>query len=937
MTTEGKTKAEARIDRYDPAAIEKKWQERWEADALYVARDDDPRPKWYALTMFPYTSGDLHIGHWFAMAPSDTQARYRRMRGHNVMFPIGFDAFGLPAENAAIKQNIHPSKWTFDNVDRMRGQLRSMGASFDWSREVNTATPDYYRWTQWWFLQFLKSNLAYRALAPAWWCPGCQTVLANEQVVGDGECERCGSPVSKKDLEQWFFRITRYADELLDCEGIEWPEQIRLMQRNWIGRSEGLDVGFDLDVPGVEAKEIRVFTTRPDTIYGVTFMVLAPEHPLVEKITTPEQRAAVDEYVRETRRQSEIERLSTEKEKSGVFTGAYVTNRFNGERVPVWIADYVLLTYGTGAVMGVPAHDERDFAFALKYGLPVIPVLARADGVSKSFSPAGTMKDGFTGALTEAGISFEEANGHVMVTLEERQAGVYEQIAREHLAPGSWTEIVGNRWRFIFEDGALELDSMEADRRILDRCKALQPSVAKARTVMEMLNGVPFYRDVLFHTDYTAMIHSRELSGTPGGRAIPETIAFAEKRGWGRPTVTYRLRDWLISRQRYWGAPIPVVYCDRDGIVPVPESELPVLLPDDAEFRPTGESPLTYHQGFLNTLCPTCGGPARRETDTMDTFICSSWYQMRYVDPKNPERPFSREKAEKWLPVDQYTGGAEHAVMHLLYARFFTKAARDIGLLDHGEPFLRLFSQGQILGPDGQRMSKSRGNVIAPDEQVQKYGADTVRAYLMFLGPWDEGGPFDLSGISGIHRWLNRVWDLVQEPVATASLPHAPATRELRHQTHRTIRKVTDDIERFRFNTMLAALMEYTNYLARARDAGPVDAAAWTEAIEKLLLMLAPTAPHLAEEFWARTGRPYSIHTQTWPSWDPALVAEETVTLVVQVNGKVRDRLTVPASISEAEAREAATASEKVRPYVEGKIVGKVIYVPGRLVSIVVS
>ncbi|HZP56864.1 MAG TPA: leucine--tRNA ligase [Dehalococcoidia bacterium] len=825
MSEQAQTKAKS--ERYDPHAIEAKWQQRWEADGLYTVRDDDPRPKWYALTMFPYPSGDLHVGHWFAMGPSDTQARYKRMQGYNVLFPMGFDAFGLPAENAAIKNRTHPAQWTERNIERMRRQLRSMGAMFDWTREVNTASPEYYKWTQWWFLKLLERGLAYKALASVWWCPKDQTVLANEQVI-DGRCERCDSVVAKRELNQWFFRITSYADELLRFEGIEWPPQIQTVQRNWIGRSEGAELRFGLDVPGVAEREVRVFTTRPDTVYGVTFFVLAPEHPLIAQITTPERRAAVQAYVEQARRETEIDRLSTEREKTGVFTGAYVTNLFNGEQVPVWTADYVLATYGTGAVMGVPAHDQRDFEFATKHGLEVRPV----------FAPEGWDGAPLTAAMPHGG---------------------------------------------------------------------------------RMINSGPF-------------------DGTPEEDAIPAVVRYAEEQGIGRGTVTYRLRDWLISRQRMWGAPIPVVYCETHGTVPVPEKDLPVLLPEDAEFRPTGESPLTYHEGFLHTTCPRCGGPARRETDTMDTFVCSSWYQMRYIDPHNDERPFSRDKARQWLPVDQYTGGAEHAVMHLLYTRFFTKAARDMGIVEIDEPFLRLFNQGQILGPDGQRMSKSRGNVVAPDGEVAQWGADTFRAYLMFLGPWDQGGPYDPRGISGVHRWLNRAWNVVTGDIAATSAPNAPETRELRRWTHRTLQRVTEDLEGFRFNTMLAALMELTNYLTKRRESGePVDAAAWDEAMRTLVLMLAPATPHIAEELWSRLGKPYSVHDQRWPSYDPALAEEEQVEIAVQVNGKLRDRLTLAPAAPEDVARERAMASERVAPHVEGREIVRVIYVPDRLLNIVVK
>ncbi len=815
-------KVETKTERYDPQTIEKKWQQKWEADGIYHTNLNAERRRFF-LTMLPYTSGDLHVGHWYPMSPSDAAARYRRMRGYEVFFPIGFDAFGLPAENAAIKQGIHPHKWTYDNIDRMRGQLKTMGAMFDWNSEIRSCDPEYYRWNQWFFLKFYEKGLAYRAKAPVNWCPSCQTVLANEQVLPNGTCERCGTPVIHRDLEQWFLKTTAYADELLDFSGMEWPEKITTMQRNWIGRSEGVEVAFGLDVPGVEEKEIRVFTTRPDTIFGVTSMVLAPEHPLVPLITTPDRRAEVDAYIEQARMQTEIERMSTEREKTGVFTGAYCRNLLSGQDVPIWIADYALLWYGTGAVMGVPAHDERDFQFAKRHGF-AIPVV---------------------------------------------------------IAPPDW------------DGGELE-----------------EPYVEPG-----------------------TMVNSGQFDGfasEDGKRAVAE---FIEENGWGKRTITYRLRDYLISRQRYWGTPIPMVHCPKDGIVPVPEDQLPVLLPEDAEFKPTGESPLARHEGFVNTRCPKCGGPAKRETDTMDTFMDSNWYFIRYLSPNYDKGPVDPELARRWLPVDQYTGGAEHAVMHLLYARFFWKAIRDMGLVKGDEPFLRLFNQGQILGPDGQRMSKSRGNVVAPDRQVARYGADVFRCYLMFIGPWDQGGPFGLEGISGVERWLNRVWNVVQtEPRFGLD----GDGRDLRHLTHKTIRRATEDIEQFRFNTLIAALMEMTNGLTKARAAGPVRREAWNEAIEALLLMVAPLAPHIAEELWERSGRPYSVHTQAWPEWDTDLAREDEVTLVVQVNGRVRDRIQVPADIDEARAKELALGSAGVLKHLDGKTLQQVVYVPGKLVNIVV-
>ena len=812
-------------DRYEPQEIEKKWQQRWDDDNLYKVNDDDPRPKWYALTMFPYTSGDLHIGHWYNNVPADVHARYKRMRGFNVLHPMGFDAFGLPAENAAIRNGVHPFKWTLQNIDNMRRQLKSIGAIYDWSREVITCLPEYYKWTQWFFLKLYEAGLAYRARAPVNWCPQCQTVLANEQVVGEGVCERCETPVIRRDLEQWFLRITKYADELLHFEEIDWPERIKMMQRNWIGKSFGTEISFGLNHPGVKEKEIRVFTTRPDTVFGVTFMVLAPEHPLVARLTSLEKKAEVETYIVKSRRQSEIERLSTEKEKDGVFTGAYCINRLNGEKVPIWIADYVLLSYGTGAVMAVPAHDERDFAFAKKYHLPIPVVISPPDWDGKELKAA-------------------------------------------YIEPGR-------------------------------------------------------------------MVNSGKFTGLPGQQGIEAVSKYLEEKGWGKHTVSFRIRDWLISRQRYWGAPIPMVYCKKCGVVPVPEKDLPVLLPEDAEFRPTGESPLKYNEKFVNTTCPRCHSSVQRETDTMDTFMCSSWYFLRYASPQLKTVAFDDAKVKFWLPVDFYTGGAEHAVMHLLYARFFIKAIRDIGLVDFGEPFNRLFNQGIII-LDHRKMSKSRGNVVNPDDYVAELGADTVRVYLMFIGPWDQGGEWDDSGISGMSRWLKRVWNLVLDGYSSAAGSSQGET-ELVRVTHQTIKKVTEDIEKIRFNTMEAALMEFTNYLGKVKEDGSVSVSTWETSIKTLLLLLAPTAPHLTEELWHRQGYVYSIHNQPWPVWDELLVKEEEITLVVQVNGKVRDRIMVPASTTEVEAKKIAAESTRVNPYLEGKQIVNIIYVPGRLVNIVVK
>jgi leucyl-tRNA synthetase len=928
------------IDPYIPQEIEPKWQARWEKDELYRSNIDPDTPKHYALTMLPYPSGDLHIGHWYAMAPSDARARYMRMLGHNVLFPMGFDAFGLPAENAAIRHGIHPHEWTLSNIANMRQQLKTMGTMIDWTREAISCLPGYYRWSEWFFLKLYDMGLAYRKKAPVDFCPNCNTTLAREQVWGeDRHCERCGTPVIKKELSQWFWRITNYADELLDFTSIDWPERVVAMQTNWIGRSEGADVTFTSE----RGDPITIFTTRPDTLWGATFMVLAPEHPLVEDLVTPEYRQATTDYQFEAARQSEIERLAVDKEKTGVFIGAYAINPVNQKRIPIWISDYVMMTYGTGAIMAVPSHDERDFQFALKFGLPIIPVIERPDGVAKSFVLKGTTKEGFSEALRNKSISFEEKNGSLYVTLSKEQIDDYIALTEAHVLPGCWVEIAGARWVFIFDDGAVSFDGIEAEQKILTRCKELEANVRDKQTVMELLWDVEFYRDVLFHAEHGTMINSATFTGTPGDIATKRVTDWLEERGIGKFAVNYRLRDWLISRQRYWGAPIPIIYCEECGIVPVPYEELPVLLPEDAEFLPTGESPLKYHAGFLNTTCPKCGGPATRETDTMDTFVCSSWYHYAYLSPYYEEdetlhadsTPIDPEEMAYWAPVDIYTGGIEHATMHLIYTRFFTKAMRDMGIVDFDEPMLKLRNQGIILGEDGEKMSKSRGNVIAPDDLVSRYGADTVRGYLMFGWRWEQGGPWDPNGIEGVYRWVNRVWNVVLEPGAATGEPSSQEVADLQRWTHKTIRRVTQDMEDLAFNTIIAGLMEFTNTLQKVKETPVYDSDAWVEAIETLMLLLAPVMPHLAEELWTSTGHPYSVHNQSWPKFNAELAADEVITLVVQINGKVRARLEVPADITEEAAKSHALDEENVKRTLGNQTVQKVIYVPGRLISIV--
>ena len=826
------------MQEYLPQEIEAKWQKYWEEQGLLDFDFASEKPNFYMLTMLPYPSGDLHIGHWYAMAPSDSYARFMKMKGYEVFFPIGFDAFGLPAENAAIKNNIHPKTWTYANIERMQKQLRTMGNMFAWKNEVVSCDPEYYKWSQWFFLKMLENDLAYREHAPVDYCNHCQTTLAREQVWGeDRVCERCQNPVVKKKLNQWKLRITKYADELLDFDDLDWPERVRTMQQNWIGRSEGVE--FALKVSGHDNLNFRVFTTRPDTVFGMTFCVLAPEHELVDQITTPQQKIAVEAYKEAAQKKNEIERTAEGQEKDGVFTGAFAVNPMSGDSVPIWIADYVLASYGTGAIMAVPGHDERDFHFARKYGLPTPVVI----------------------------------------------------VAQQ------------------------DLDSVP------DGADLSEPILQKEGSVM---------------------VNSQNFDGALWPESYNRVADTMQKEGFGERQINFRLHDWLISRQRMWGTPIPIIYCESCGMQQVPYEELPVVLPDDAEFKPTGESPLKYHEGFLKTKCPKCGGDAERETDTMDTFICSSWYYYAYVSPywkkgetlSKTDLPWDAEKIRNMCPVDQYTGGIEHATMHLLYFRFFTKALADMGLLDFREPAKRLFNQGMILGEDHEKMSKSRGNVVNPDDLVQKYGTDTVRAYLMFLGPWDAGAPWNPHGIEGLARFFKGVWTLCQMEVPETVTVKTETEKQLRKTLHQTLKKAGEDLQNFRFNTAIAAVMAFRNVLKG--EAGAAGSDVWKECLEGMLLMLAPIAPHITEELWEKI-KPGSgsIHQQAWPEYDESMIVEDMVTLVIQVNGKVRDRLEMPAGTCKEEAEQSALAAPKVQSYLEGKQILKAIVVPDRLVNIV--
>jgi leucyl-tRNA synthetase len=813
---------------YPYAEIEQKWQKRWEETKIYQTDMNDIDKKLYCLVMFIYPSGDkLHIGHWYNYGPTDTWARFKRMQGYNVFEPMGYDAFGLPAENAAIKKGIHPAISTTENIDYIRKQLKAIGAMYDWSKEINTSDPKYYQWTQWLFLQLYKNGLAYRKKAPVNWCPKCQTVLANEQVI-DGHCERCGAEVIRKDLVQWFFKITDYAERLLEGHNrIDWPEKTITMQKNWIGRSEGAQIKFKVENSD---QVIEVFTTRPDTLWGVTYMVLAPEHPLVDELTTPEHKEEVEKYVDFARKATEIDRTSTEREKTGVFIGAYAINPVNNEKVPIWIADYVLLTYGTGCVMAVPGHDTRDFEFAKKFNLSIREVI----------SPDGE---------------------------------AHEKLEEAYIDPG-------------------------------------------------------------------IMINSGQFDGTPSNQGIDKVIEYLEDNGIGERRINYKLRDWLISRQRYWGAPIPIIYCPDCGEVPVPEEDLPVLLPKEVEFKGAGESPLTTNPDFVNTTCHNCSSPAKREVDTMDTFVCSSWYFLRFPNPDIDTAAFDKDMVKKWLPVDQYVGGAEHAVMHLLYARFFTKALYDLKLINFDEPFTRLIHQG-VITKDGGKMSKSIGNVVSPDEFIKQYGSDTFRMYMMFMGNYSDGGDWSDEGITGIFRFLNRVWRLVENLKENRpSGKEDEQSKEIERIRHYTIKMVTNDLERFHFNTAISRIMELVNVMyLYIQDFKPAqqNKEILEAAKETVILLLAPFAPHFAEELWEKIGKRYSIFNQDWPSYDEAKTLKKLIPIVVQVNGKVRASIECEMDTQDDQVLDRVLLDEKVKKYVDGKSIVKQIVVKNRLVNLVVK
>lgn len=822
--------------KYDFKEIEEKWQKRWEDEKAFQIGEEHDKPKYYALEMFPYPSGNLHMGHVRNYSIGDLVARYKKMRGFHVLHPMGWDSFGLPAENAAIKHGTPPADWTWSNIDHMREQLKRLGFSYDWEREVATAKPDYYKFTQWMFLQLYKNGLAYKKKSYVNWCPSCQTVLANEQVVG-GKCERCKSEVGKKDLEQWFFKITDYAQRLLDdidrLKG--WPDKVKSMQANWIGRSEGAEVQFQID--GTDEK-LTVYTTRPDTIFGVSYMVMAPEHPMVEKLIAGKpQEDECRAFIKKVQGLSEIVRSATDTEKEGVFTGCYMLNPFTKEKIPLYLANYVFLDYGTGVVMGVPAHDQRDFAFAKKYNLP-IRLVVRPEGY--------------------------KGNGDAMT----------EACAAEGIMENSG-----------FVDG---MSNKEALKKIID---------------------------------------------------------YAEEHGIGQRKVNFRLRDWLISRQRYWGAPIPMIYCEKCGAVAVPEDQLPVLLPENVKFTGQGKSPLSECPEFVHTTCPHCGGPAKRETDTMDTFVCSSWYYLRYTDPHNTKFPFDKEKADYWMNVDQYIGGVEHAILHLLYARFFTKVLHDLGYLSCDEPFANLLTQGMVL-KDGSKMSKSVGNVVSPDEIIEKYGADTARLFILFAAPPERDLDWNDTAVEGAYRFLNRVWRAVEDlsPYAQKQEIDGAALnaeeKKLRFAVHASIKKVTEDCDRFSFNTAISSIMEMVNAIYAYKEktnSADYHCGLIAEALENLIVLFSPFVPHIAFEMWEKMGRDEDLSVYPWPSYDESALKVSEVEIVLQINGKIRDKMMISPDLTPEQMKETALASEKVQELIAGREMVKCIAVPKKLINIVVK
>ncbi|OGI23701.1 MAG: hypothetical protein A3E91_00215 [Candidatus Moranbacteria bacterium RIFCSPHIGHO2_12_FULL_40_10] len=1018
------------MEKYNPRKIEQKWQKIWQKSGIYKAKDSvKGKNNFYHLVMFPYPSGDLHIGHWYNFAPADVFARFKKMQGFNVMSPIGFDSFGLPAENAAIKRKIHPRDWTYKNIQTMKKQLQSMGNMHDWSREIITSDPGYYKWTQWMFLQLYKNGLACKKKAPANWCPKCHTVLANEQVI-NGKCERCETEVVQRDIEQWLFRITKYADKLLEgLDKLDWPEKTKIMQRNWIGRSEGATIKFQIVIPSEDEESNRldsstplrsaqndnnfleVFTTRLDTIYGCTYCVVAPEHPFVASLLKIKNQKSkiknfeeVEEYMVKAQNKTELERMEM-KEKTGVeIKGIKAVNPFNNEEMPIFVADYVLGHYGTGAVMAVPAHDERDWEFAKKYNLPIKKVI---EPCFYQHTEPGKIKDNEPFVERDAiaalvkhwekdeyiGLKWKKVAWQTLIT-----GGVEKGQTDEEAAGNEITEETGyknlklikklpmvhskfyhipkkenrfahfNVFYFELENGEQEkISNVENDIHEVvwvPKEKMTQFFTAESHNYIWQTLDKP----AAAYTDEGVLNNSGEYNYLDSREAREKMTQWLEKNKLGRKKINYKLRDWLVSRQRYWGAPIPIIYCSKcwenfsktrpanqgstfpfpdlsgnssglnlnvaviggkkHAVIPVPEKDLPVKLPNISDYLPTeeGSSPLARSKSFVNAKCPRCKGKAVRETDTLDTFVCSSWYYLRYADPRNRKKFADGKKLKTWLPVNMYIGGAEHTVLHLLYSRFFAKALKDFGYLDFDEPFSALRHQGTILGNDSQKMSKSKGNIIDPDKIVENFGSDAVKMYLCFMGEYSQGGPWNPSGIMGVVRFIERIWKL-KEKVVNNKL-QAPS-RKIEILLHKTIKKVTEDIENFRFNTAISQMMMLTNELEKE---GSFSATYY----RLLITILSPFAPHITEELWNKLGNKESIFKESWPSYNPELIKNEEVELVIQINGKVRDTVKVSAEISGEEAKKTALGSEKIKKWTDGKEIKKVIFIKGKLVNVVI-
>ncbi|HEY5695805.1 MAG TPA: class I tRNA ligase family protein [Candidatus Saccharimonadales bacterium] len=973
------------MKRYNPTEIEQTWQEKWEKDGTYsVDLLNHSRPKYFGFSMLPgITGAGIHIGHGRTYQFSDIKVRAKRQQGYNAYHPIGWDSFGLPVENYAIKVGKKPREAHDDAKVNFKRQLKRLGFSYDWSKEISTADPSYYKWTQWIFNQLYKNGLAYQKESPQWWCETDQTVLANEQVEG-GKCWRCGNQVVKKNLKQWFFKITEYADEILEAtDDLNWTESVKVMQKNWIGRSQGAEVEFKVD--GRDELVVTVFTTRPDTLFGATVLVMAPEHPMVGNLVTNETKETVEAYRQESARKSEIERMNESREKTGVFTGSYAINPVNGEKIPIWLADYVLAGYGTGAIMAVPAHDDRDFAFAEKFNIPIRDVIAQdfGDELPDSQEVEGVVVIAYDPKTKKfMGLTNERNERGWLVSGGHKEDETFEQTAyRELREEAGFVDVEAmiplgapvysyyynsnkksNRRSKGYNFLAI-VDSTTQGEQALEAHENFVPYWATAEELLARTNpdgGVGHWREGIeraiaaarayekgeqyasqLYTGEGVLINSGAFDGMRTEQAREEIVAWLEQQGMGRSKITYKMRDWLISRQRYWGAPIPIVHCEKDGAVAIPDDQLPVILPDVDDFKPKGgaTSVLAEVEDWVNTTCPTCGGPAKRETDTMDGYACSSWYFLRYMDPFNDNQAWDPQIEAYWGPVDFYNG-ADHAVAHLLYARFWMRFFYKKGWVSNPEPFKRMMYNAYVLASDGQKMSKSKGNVVDPMEVMDSgYGADSLRLYEMFAAPYEQEIIWDPNGVPGMYRFLNRIWTLTQEYTQAGEGETNPAQKsELQATAHKTVKKVTDDIENEKFNTAISSMMEAVNAYYKLKEAQPiVKSSEWTFAIESLLQVLAPFAPHITEELWAQLGHDKTIHVDSWPKWNDAYLVQDQITVVVQVNGKLRAKLTLAKDLGEEAVKETALTDENVKKHLEGKEPRQVIYVPGRLVNIVVN